>query len=86
MKRSLVAFMIVVAFILSAASVMAEDNLFNGASKWIASWKAPSCMTSEGATAQAPAKDMKADSCCKALSVNALGDKVPTGTVKDGKI
>ena len=85
MKKSLVVFMVVAAFVLSAASVMAEDNFFNGTSKWIASWKAPTCMMSEGAKA-APAAGMQAGSCSKMRTVDVLGNKLPAGTMRGGKL
>jgi hypothetical protein len=72
----------ILALVLSAASAMADETVFNQASKWVESWKAPCVLTSTCAQA-APAKEVGEKPMCKMWTMDVLGNKIPTGTVKD---
>jgi len=71
---------VIAAFILSAVPAKAE-TIFNDASKCIASWKASCCVKGTGEKA-APAKSAEGKSACQMCTTDALGNKIPTGTVK----
>lgn len=73
---------IVLALILSAASVTAEETVFDQASKWVESWKAPCVLTAICEKAE-PAKDMEAKPVRKMWTMDVLGNKVPVETMKD---
>lgn len=81
MKEKVLA-VVILALILSAASVMAEETAFNKASKWVESWKAPCVMTATCEKTE-PAKGMEDASVRKMWTMDVLGNKVPTETMKD---
>ena len=72
---------VIVALILSAAAVCAEESVFDKASKCIAGWKAPSCMTST-CQKSAPAQAAVAAPACPTRKTDVLGNQVPCKTVK----
>ena len=75
----------ILALVLSAASVSAEETIFNQASKWVESWKTPCVLTSACAKTE-PAKGTEGKFMHKMWTMDVLGNKVPTETIKDSSV
>ncbi|MCX5677576.1 MAG: hypothetical protein NTY76_00495 [Candidatus Omnitrophica bacterium] len=72
----------ILALVLSAASVNAEETVFNQAKKCVEGWKAPCVFTSTCAKAE-PAKGTAEKPMHKMWTMDVLGNKIPTGTMKE---
>jgi len=75
-----------VVLMVSAASVMAEESVFNQASTWIQSWKGPGCSEAAGEKSM-PAKEAKGMQSRPARqsqtwSTDAMGNTVPDETIQ----
>lgn len=77
MKKGIIVLMVIAVFVAFSVPAMAE-SCFDGASKWIATWKCPMKCGADKAAA-APAKTTCAKPAC---TTDALYNKVPTATVK----
>jgi hypothetical protein len=72
----------ILAMVLSAASVSAEETVFNQAKKSIEGWKAPCVLTSTCVKTE-PAKGAAEKPMRKMCTMDILGNKIPAETMKD---
>lgn len=84
MRKHVVVFLAIAFLLVFALPVCAESG-FQKASDWIATWGKPCTGEAKPCVPAASGKEMKGYSSSQCYTLDPLGNKVPTKTIKGGK-